>query len=158
MLSTPLHNGSPRTMFVMSSTLLTALVFTAPVGAKARGADHIKPGKKYTPPLANFTVPAPTFCLGTGIQKDHARDRGMVAFVSDVGQLSRIDYVRLESGQLEAWPGWEASGKRGPYQERLEAFLEQNEARLVEHEPLQLDGAEALFAVAEFPGGRFSRQ
>ena len=56
---------------------------------------HYQRSKQYVSPLKNFTVAAPNMCLGIKIQTANDKNQGMVSFFSDIGQLNRIDYVRL---------------------------------------------------------------
>ncbi|TFG66421.1 MAG: hypothetical protein E4H28_01970 [Gemmatimonadales bacterium] len=115
---------------------------------------NIKPGKTYTSPLKDFEVTAPDLCFGTKIQQQHDKNGGMVAFVSDVGQLDRIDFERVDANIATTIAQADSAVKLAMYAEHLNSTVVQpNNASLLVKEPFKMAQTEALFAVAEFPGG-----
>jgi len=120
----------------------------------AQKVKGIKPGKTYTSPLKNFAVVAPEFCLGTKIQQQNDKTGGMVAFLSDAGQLDRIDYQRLNPDLATAIDQADSAERLALYAEVLNSVtLQPSGATLLVKEPITFQQSEALFAVAEFPGG-----
>ena len=120
----------------------------------AQETKGIKPGKTYTSPLKNFEVTAPQLCLGTKLQEQQSKAGGMVAFVSDVGQLDRIDYERLNADLVSTIAQADSAVKLALYVEQLNStVLQPNEASLLVKEPFKFEQTDALFAVAAFPGG-----
>jgi len=120
----------------------------------AQEAKGIKPGKTYTSPLKDFEVTAPKLCLGTKIQQEHDKTGGTVAFVSDVGQIDRIDYERLNADAATTIAQADSAVKLALYVEHLNStVLQPNKATLLVKEPFTFEQTETLFAVAEFPGG-----
>lgn len=134
--------------------LPAVLILGLPERSPSQEVRNIKPGKTYSSPLKDFKVPAPELCLGTKIQQEHDRNGGMVAFLSDVGQLERIDFERLDPSAVSALARADAAEKLAMYTEHLNSsVIRPNEATLLVEGPFELEEMEALFAVAEFPGG-----
>lgn len=142
---------------VQPMTILLAAVLTisfAPDSLLSQDVKSIKPGKTYTSPLKDFEVTAPELCLGTKIQQQSDKNGGMVAFLSDVGQLDRIDFARLDPDVSTSLSESTSEVKQAVYAEHLRStVLEPNEGTIITAEPLVLDETEVLFAVAELPGG-----
>jgi hypothetical protein len=135
--------------------LPAVLASSSPLGILyAQEVKDIKPGKTYNSPLKDFEITAPELCLGTKIQQQHDKTGGMVAFVSDVGQLDRIDFERLDANVATTIAQADSSVKLAMYAEHLNStVLQPNNASLLVKELFKMGQTETLFAVAEFPGG-----
>ena len=138
-------------------TILLPLIVTAgarPGGVFAQDAKDTKAGKIYESPLNDFEIAAPKFCLGTKIQQRHDETGGMIAFLSDVGQLDRIDFERLDPSVATSLGVADPVMKQTVYAEHLRStLLQSNEASLLATEPLTIGEMQGMFAVAEFPAG-----
>lgn len=138
-------------------TILLPLIVTA--GARpgvlfAQDTKDTKAGKVYESPLNDFEIAAPEFCLGTKVQRQHDENGGMIAFLSDVGQLDRVDFERLDPGVTTSLADADAAMKQTVYAEHLRStLLQPNDASLLATEPLTIGQTEGMFAIAEFPGG-----
>jgi len=125
-----------------------------PSNLDAQEVRGIKPGKTYTSPLKNFTVVAPELCKGTKIQQQHDKTGGMVAFLSDAGQLDRIDYQRMNADLATAIAQADSAVRLALYAEVLNSrLLQPSKANLLAQEALPFEQTEVLFAVAGFPSG-----
>lgn len=132
---------------------LLAITCATVHGQRAGRARSFAAGKIYSSPLKNFTVPAPRLCLGTKIQEQHNANRGSVSFFSDVGQLERIDYIRLEPDSARGIIAADSSARYHLYEGRLQGLVQPNSGTVTVEKPLRFADTDMLFALAEFPQG-----
>lgn len=140
-----------RPRFRLPGILPAVVAACCVLAPPAHSAKTVEPGTKVPSPLKNFEVSAPEFCLGTHLEKESRKDRGSIVFLSDVGQLNRIDFIRLDQAEAGIAAGQDSASKADLNAKVLEALLAGAGSALLAQEPVRLDGTDALFAVATFP-------
>jgi hypothetical protein len=141
-----------RLVMVLLPTIL--VINPMPCTLSAQDVSSIRPGKNYKSPLGDFEIKAPELCLGTKIQQQHDDTGGMVAFFSDVGQLERIDFARLDPSAVTTLAEADSAVVHTVYAEHLNStIIQPNDAVLLVTEPMKAGQTESLFAVAQIPGG-----
>jgi hypothetical protein len=123
-------------------------------GLRADESQKKKAGKTFRSPLKNFSVPVPDLCLGTKTKKDNDKHGGTVAFYSEVGQLLRIDYIRLDSPSMTILREADSASRCDFYKNQLsERLLKPSAATVQAEEVITADSSIMLLTLAFFPKG-----
>lgn len=132
---------------VVGAATAVAMLLSLSVAA-AHAKDKVKSFKS---PLKNFEVAPPQYCLGTHTQLERDDEAGSVSFTSDLGELNRIDYFRVQGELAATLAGPDSVARNGFFQQAIDNMLAENGAAVLSESPMEVGGVDAHFTVARFP-------